>query len=223
MLNDLADHFAVPREKMVRIYNPVDFGKIRQLAEADRNPYAGVGPHLVAVGRLSSEKGYDLLLDAMALVHEALPHAQLTILGTGPLEAALRAQQGSLGLAEVVRFVGFAPNPYPYFRHADLFVLSSHYEGFPNALLEALTLGTRVVATDCPGGVREILRGCSGYKLVNRGDPPLLADAILQVLMENGHHAPRVEKPCPLSEFDIPCIMAQYEALFQKVIDACPA
>jgi glycosyltransferase involved in cell wall biosynthesis len=95
-------------------------------------------------------------------------------------------------------------------------VLSSRYEPFGLVTVEALALGTRVVATDCPGGVREILRDCSGYRLVKEGDPGILADAILQTVMGKRR---QVKENNDVSRFDVVGIVAQYEALFHKVID----
>ena len=223
MLEDLAQSVGIPRNKMVRIYNPVDLQRISELSLNHSNPYCGDGPHLLAVGRLSREKGYDLLLDAMAMVHQALPYAKLTVLGTGPLEGALLAQRTSLGLSEVVRFIGFEPNPYPYFRRADLFVLSSRFEGFPNALLEALALGTRAVAADCPGGAREIAGHFSGCTFVRSEDAAALARGILDILSEDRSKTREGNEQVRSEEFAVHHITAQYEALFQKVIDASPA
>ena len=223
MLEDLARSAGLSRDKLFRIYNPVDLQRITELSLNRSNPYCGDGPHLLAVGRLAREKGYDVLLDAMALVHQAIPHAQLTILGTGPLRETLLAQRNRLGLTEVVRFIGFEPNPYPYFRHADLFVLSSRYEGFPNALLEALVLGTRAIATDCPGGAREVAAHFPRCFFVKSENAGTLATAILDVLSADRSKTRQENAQVRPEAFDLYHVTAQYEALFQRVIDARPA
>jgi glycosyltransferase involved in cell wall biosynthesis len=216
ILNDLADHFGLPRNKLLRIYNPVAVEAIRQRAEA-ANPYTGSGPHVLAAGRLSKVKGFDLLLEAMALVRKRVPGAQLTILGEGPLDSELKAQRGRLGLTDAVCFAGFQSNPYPYFKHADLFVLSSRYEGMPLVLLEALALGTFVVATDCPGGVREVLARSAVGELVPTRDAQLLAEAIIKGC-ERPRKDPGAEaREAVLDEFRIERVMAIYEGLFSQL------
>jgi len=214
LLNDLAEHYAVPRHKMVRIYNPVDIGGIRQQAHAGVNPYSGPGPHLVAAGRLAQQKGFDLLLEAMGLVRQAVPTVRLTLLGDGALEFELKQQCARLGLRESVHFVGFQPNPYPYFKHADLFVLSSRYEGLPVVVLEALACGTPVVAADCPGGTREILAGSEMGFLVPNANPLRLAKGIITACKEAGKNSSKAEGlEKLLNKFSIEEIVRSYDAL----------
>jgi glycosyltransferase involved in cell wall biosynthesis len=156
MKEDLLRCFDLPAEKLVRIHNPLDLDWIRAQAEVGGSPYCADGPHLVTAGRLAREKGFDLLLQAMQTVTQTLPTARLSILGEGPLEAELKQMATQLGVGQAVEFVGFQQNPWPYFKHADVFVLASRYEGLPNALLEALALGVPAVVADCPSGLREI-------------------------------------------------------------------
>ncbi len=214
VLNDLANEFGVSREKMVRIYYWVDVDQIRRLAEACGNPYFSTCPRLVAAGRLTEQKGFDVLLNAMKVVHQAFPAARLTILGEGPLESILKAQAERLGLRDVVHFAGFQLNPYPCFKHADLFVLSSRYEGLPNVILEALALGTPVVAMDCPGGVREILDGCALGWLVTKPDALKLAQTIISALGSSKNIARGGELvESIISRFGIERAVRDYETL----------
>jgi len=214
VLDDLADTFAVPRSKLVRVYNPVDLELARRLAEGGGNPYPGSGPHLIAAGRLAREKGFDLLLDAMPLVHAAVADADLTILGEGPLRSDLLDQRDKLGLAGVIQLPGFQPNPYPYFKHADLFVLPSRWEGFGLAAIEALAVGTPVVATDCPGAVREVLAGCPIARLVPPSNPKALAEAIIAALKspQSGFDSPKSLNSF-LSRFDVKTVLREYEEI----------
>jgi glycosyltransferase involved in cell wall biosynthesis len=140
-------------------------------------------PCLVAIGRLTPQKDMATLLEAMALVRSR-HKARLLILGDGPLRMALEQQRKRLGLDEVVQFVGFAAHPAAYLARARLFVLSSRWEGSPNALTEALALGCPVVATDCPHGPRELLRDGALGRLVPVGDVTTLAGAISTALGE---------------------------------------
>jgi glycosyltransferase involved in cell wall biosynthesis len=217
MVNDMAEHFAVPREKLVRIYNPVDIDRIRELGNSDKNPYSGPGPHLVAVGRLTKQKGFDILIDAMPHILERLPNARLTILGQGHLHKDLTRQAQRLGLTESVEFVGFQKNPWTYLRHADLFVLPSRYEGTPNVLLEALALGKSVVAADCPGAMREIQDNDQRLVLVPPENASALAEAVVAMCrIASPGAGPMNTSPACLGMFDVRQIVGEYSRLFQS-------
>ncbi len=215
MMNEMVEHFSVPREKLVRIYNPVDTQRVRQLSQTGGNPFCGPGPHLVAAGRVCRAKGFDVLLDAMPAVREHLPDAQLAILGEGRLRAKLEEQVQRLGLGQSVRFLGFQQNPWLYFRHADLFVLPSRYEGLPNVVLEALALETPVVAADCPGAIREV-QNCSDEMVVVRPeDPKALAEAIVSVCRRpKGWREFGGRTQPDLSKFDLQHAVGEYSKLF---------
>jgi glycosyltransferase involved in cell wall biosynthesis len=214
MVNDMAENFNVPREKLVRIYNPVDVNRIRELAEAGENPYRGPGPHLVAAGRLTRQKGFDILIDAMPHIIEFLPKARLTILGHGHLYKDLTRQAQRLGLTETVSFAGFQKNPWPYLRHADLFVLPSRYEGTPNVLLEALALGKPAVAADCPGAMREIQDSDQRLVLVPPENASALAEAVVSMCRVASPGAgPMNTSPAWLRMFDVRQIIGEYGRL----------
>jgi glycosyltransferase involved in cell wall biosynthesis len=214
VVDDLAENFSIPRNKLARIYNPVDIGLTRRLADASGNPYSGGGPHIVAAGRLAKEKGFDVLLDAMPSVRAATSGADLTILGEGPLKSDLLAQRERLGLGGVVHLAGFLPNPHPHFKHADLFVLSSRYEGFGLVAIEALAVGTPVVATDCPGAVREILADCLLARLVPPSDPQALARGIIAALKSaRSRLESRQGLDSFLSRFEVKTVLREYEEI----------
>jgi len=213
IVEDMALHFAIPREKLACIYNPVDVSMLRQLAAAQPNPYQGSGPNLVATGRLRKEKGFDLLLDAWPQVAQRFPGVRLALLGEGPEENALRAQAVALGIERQINFLGFKQNPWPYFSNADLFILPSRLEGMPNALLEALALGTPAVAADCPGAVREIKDAVGAVDLVASEDSRALAAGIISALCRRGDQ-PGSRQLGALDRFDAQQIAAQYSALF---------
>ena len=178
MRDDLVVHHGLDADRTVVIHNPLDLTRISAaLAMPDQGGASPPGLlRMVAAGRLVNQKGFDLLLDALALALRRDMH--LTILGDGPLRADLAARARDLRITERVQFVGFVPNPYPTIAAADLFVLSSRYEGFPNVVLEALACGTPVVATPAPGGVREILDGVAGCIVADEVSAEALADAL---------------------------------------------
>jgi glycosyltransferase involved in cell wall biosynthesis len=145
-------------------------------------------PVIVAVGRLVKQKDYPSLLRAIQLLRKSC-NARAMILGEGPERAHLECLVAELGLGDVLALPGYVRNPHRYVARAAVSVMSSRWEGFGNVLVEALAVGTPVVATDCPGGPAEILdRGRYGT-LVPVGNPGSLADAIAQVLLEPPNRA----------------------------------
>jgi glycosyltransferase involved in cell wall biosynthesis len=175
MRDDLTTCFGIAASSTVVIHNPVDRTRISTALAASCEAPPG-RPHAIAAGRLVSQKGFDLLIDALAVAQRRDLH--VTILGEGPLQADLVKQAAARGVGDRVHFAGFQPNPYPTIAAADLFVLSSRYEGFPNVVLEALACGTPVVATPAPGGVREILDGVDGCTVASDVSAAALAQAI---------------------------------------------
>jgi glycosyltransferase involved in cell wall biosynthesis len=134
---------------------------------------------IVAAGRLHPQKGFCYLLEAIReLIQRGRRQIYLRILGTGPLEPELNANIARQGLKPNVALTGFRQNPLPYFRQADLFCLSSLYEGMPNALVEAMLCRVPVIATDCPSGPREVLADGHLGRLIPPADSHALAEAI---------------------------------------------
>lgn len=135
---------------------------------------------IVAVGRLAWEKGFDRLLDALALLPDSFPW-QLALVGDGEMRARLQQQTEKLGIADHVMFLGFLANPYPYIESADVLALSSHFEAYPSVILEAFALGTPVVAVDCPTGPAELLGPGRGV-LVPQDAPQAMASGIIDLI-----------------------------------------
>ncbi len=173
----------VPEGLVVVIPNPIDLAELEAGARAGvaHRWAAGPIPLLVSVGRLELQKGHSVLLEAVRRVR-ARREVRLVVFGEGPERAALEAETRRLGIAEAVEWAGFDPNPFPTLARADLFVLPSLWEGFPNALLEAMALGRAVVASDCPWGPRELLADGACGLLVPPADPAALAEAIERLL-----------------------------------------
>jgi glycosyltransferase involved in cell wall biosynthesis len=213
MGEELANHFNVPRKKLVRIYNPVDFEMVYRMAAKDGNPFAGSGPFLITAARLERQKGLDILLEAMPLVVKKFPDVGLYILGDGPLRAELQKQALRLNLAGI-RFMGFQENPWIYSRNADLFVFPSRYEGLPNALLEAMALGVPIVASDSVGGLRELQRSAKQMILVPPENPSALAQGIISALRQfkNCRCTPE-ESAGVLREFKVQQVVSEYSEL----------
>jgi glycosyltransferase involved in cell wall biosynthesis len=183
--DDLARVIRIPRDRIRVIYNPVvTLDLLRQARAPVDHPWFGPGepPVILAVGRLTPAKDYPTLLRAFVLVRQARA-ARLVILGEGELRGTLEALVRDLGLEDSVSLPGFVQNPYAFMARAKVFILSSAWEGFGSALVEALACGLPVVSTDC-GGPAEILEGGKFGRLVPVGDPQVMAEAILSTMAE---------------------------------------
>lgn len=211
-----------PRPGQVEcIHNPVDAERLAAAAAQAASPFVGPGPHVLAMGRLTHQKGFDLLLDAVARVRASGVPARLTIVGVGELEAELRGKAAALGLADVVTFAGFQEHPERYFAHADVFVLSSRYEGMPNVVLEALACGLPIVAFDCPHGVSEIVRDGVNGRLLPAEDVGALATALGDVLRDpDAIRRMRAAAPESIHAFTAPVVSARWNAIFVELTGA---
>lgn len=136
---------------------------------------------LIAVGRLTTQKGFDVLLNAIYEIRER-EDFHLWLLGQGPDETLLKDMASKLKIEDRVSFLGFQPNPYPYFEKADIFVLSSRWEGFGNVITEAMSTGCAIVATDCNYGPSEIITHNQNGILVAVEDAQALATAIVNLI-----------------------------------------
>jgi len=184
VLEDTARLAGLTAGQLTVIRNPVVSPRLGELAgEAVDHPWAHDDsvPLILAAGRLTEQKDFDTLVRAFAIVRRARP-ARLVILGDGRLRGKLEARISELGLTDDVALPGFTPNPYAWMARADLFVLSSAWEGSPNVLTEALALGTPSVSTDCPSGPREVLAGGRFGPLVPVGAVEALGQAMLATL-----------------------------------------
>ncbi|MBD0318045.1 MAG: glycosyltransferase, partial [Thermoleophilia bacterium] len=167
----------IDAERVHVVRNGVDLERLRERA-AEPSPLPDArAPRVVAVGRLSQEKAFDLLLEAHAAARTGVPH-ELVILGEGPLLTSLRALADALGTRDSVLLPGYVPNPFPVVAGAAAFVLSSRTEGATLSLIEALALGVPVIATRCGSGVEEVLGHGDFGLLVEPGSPRALTEAL---------------------------------------------
>jgi GalNAc-alpha-(1->4)-GalNAc-alpha-(1->3)-diNAcBac-PP-undecaprenol alpha-1,4-N-acetyl-D-galactosaminyltransferase len=180
-------------------------------------------PSLVAMGRLHHQKGFDLLLQAFHQIQAKYPDWQLTILGEGPIRSELEALRAQLGLVERVHLPGQVENVNDYLRQADLFVLSSRFEGFPMALCEAMACGVTVLSTDCLSGPSEIIREAIDGVLVTVDDVDALAEG-LDDLMGNLAKRQRLAQAAPqiLERFGLERVMGMWSDVIAQVIAGTP-
>ena len=158
--------------KAVTLQNPFDIKEVTLLPGRDEAALPSKEPRpLISMGREDSVKGVWHLLKSFALVHEKLPDTRLMIIGKGEFEPYKELAE-KLGVNEDVFFTGLKKNPYPYLKKGTLYVLTSYYEGFPNAMVEAMSMGLPVIATDCKTGPREILEDRYGILIPNMEPEP---------------------------------------------------
>jgi len=211
----LSERLGISRSTIRVIYNPIDCELIRNLSynppehqwfQEDRIPV------VLAVGRLTAAKDHKTLVRAFARVR-LKRKVRLVILGEGECRAELEALVKQLDLNDCVSIPGFAENPFQYMRRAQVFVLSSAWEGLPGVLLQAMACGTRVVSTNCKSGPSEILEHGKWGDLVPVGDDTALADCIEKNLDEEKI----VDLEDRLQAFSPPKILDAYTAeLFSK-------
>lgn len=160
------------------LLNPFDIREVTELAERERAeiPWEG-GRILTSMGREDEVKGFWHLIKIYARVHEKLPDTRLMIIGKGEFEQ-YRELAYRLGIGEEVYFTGLKKNPYPYLKTSTLYMLTSYYEGFPNAMVEAMALGIPVIATDCMTGPGEILEDRYGILIPTMNPEPCMTTEI---------------------------------------------
>ena len=177
--NDLALLTGIDASTLTIVYNPV-LKPAEPIRRAD-HAWRPEGVRVLSVGNFKAVKNYPMLLQAFANFSTGR-EAQLMILGDGPLRNELTEAAAELGIANRLIMPGFVLDPWPYYASADLFALSSDYEGYPLVLVEALLSGLNVVSTDCLSGPREILEGGRYGLLVRVGDAEALARAMVESL-----------------------------------------
>ena len=181
--DDLARLSGLCRSRFTVIHNPVPVTGAGTARGTDSPWGDWRGKRIITVGRMKAQKNHALLVRAFQRLLQHVD-ARLMILGVGELAGTLAEQVAAAGLQDRVLLPGYIQDPTPYYESADLFVLSSDYEGFGNVIVEALAAGLPVVSTDCPGGPAEILQSGRYGRLVPVGDEAALAAAMAQALVE---------------------------------------
>lgn len=204
----------VPVENIRVIPNPIALPPVAPRPRRSERE----GRVLLGMGRLTAQKGFDLLLKAFAQVASRYPEWTLRILGEGEARRDLEALARQLGISERVALPGYMQETIPELRQADLFVLPSRYEGFPNALCEAMAVGLPVIAADCRSGPRDIIRQNVDGLLVPVESVSALAGA-LDRLMGDPAERRRLADCAPqvCQRFGEEQVMNQWEELLQTV------
>src|ERR1044071_1449514 len=213
LTEEAAPYFSGFMDGRVRVMpNPIP--EAARLAHDEPETRHKTGRTLLAMGRLAYEKGFDLLLQAFALIAKRQPRWCLQIWGEGPVRSELEHCASALGLRERVQFGGFTKYPFKVMRQADLFVVPSRCEGFSNVLAEAMACGLAVVSFDCPSGPRHIVRDGIDGRLVPPPDVPAMA-ATLERLMEDEQERQRlaVNALKSVERFGIERVMNLWEQL----------
>lgn len=174
---------------------------------------------LLSLGRLAAEKQVTQIVDTFARLASRFPEWDLHIHGEGPLHAQLAAGIGALGLGDRIRLMGRTDAPWQTMAAADAFVMASAYEGFPNALLEAVAIGLPSISTDCRSGPREISDEGRVVRLVPTDDLAALAGALDKLLGDPSLRR-RLSETGPGSvrrRFSLPTVLARWDELFAAV------
>jgi glycosyltransferase involved in cell wall biosynthesis len=183
MKEEIIKYYNQPKNEIIVTINPIDEDLIQNQIIHANNPYQDNKINVIVSGRISKEKGQDILLEAFKYVVNQNNRFKLNILGdVGDKEyyEELLKIINDFNIVEYVEFLGFKSNPYPYYKYADLLVLPSRWEGLPNVVLEALYLQTPVVVTNCiPFFQRLINEGINGY-IVDIDDIKGMSNAILE-------------------------------------------
>jgi glycosyltransferase involved in cell wall biosynthesis len=212
---DLISYAPIGNKSTV-IGNPVDIDLLQRKASEPCKPPDG-RPALLAVGRLAYQKGFDMLIAGLPRILDAFPNAHLTILGEGPERGHLENDAAALGVRARVTFLGVVENPWKLMSRADLIISSSRYEGFANAVLEALACARPVVATDSAGAIRDlVVDDVTGWLCEGRPDARSLAARIIHGLNNTQTLQPGKIAEFVRARYSPEHILPEYEELFLR-------
>lgn len=223
---NLVNRYKLKPEDIKVIYNPIDLNKIKdkiennQLEDKYQDLFKSDRKNIINVGRLVPQKDQASLIKAFAKVNQQID-SRLIILGEGPLEAELKKLAQDLNVAQYVHFVGFQKNPYLFFDAADLFVLTSTFEGFGHVLAEAFATGTPVVSTNCKSGPAEVLDNGKYGRLAEVGNINDIAENILSILnLDKQSLNDIIDKGYQRAQFfNAEDIVKQYQLTFEDILN----
>ena len=217
----LVQDFKIDKEKLTIIYNPFDIKQIQKLSQNDvslqyfeehKDYYI-----IISIGRLERQKNYKFLLESFSLIKDE--NIRLVILGQGSLRDELMKIVQEKGIEKKVDFIGFQENPFSWIAKADLFVLSSDWEGFGNVIVEAMCCGTPVISTDCPSGPNEIITHNQNGFLVPMNDKSALIRAILRMKEKPEMRESFCDQAFEtIKQFDMNKIVRKYEKTFEEIL-----
>lgn len=204
------------KRSIVVIHNPIVRDDLQELsAKVADHPFFAQSdyPVVLGVGKLLPQKDFDSFLKAIASL-SGVREVRAVILGEGAERPKLEKLRNDTGLKEIVDFPGYCENPYAFMAAADIFLLSSRWEGFPTVLVEALAVGQRIISTDCPSGPREILLDGMLGRLVPVGDYSAMAEAIDAALRAPAQIS---ENRRRAADFVVETAVRRYRELFARV------
>ena len=213
--------YGVHRANAVTIHNPIDLEVMHKTATTFREqpPMASkIAPLIVAIGRLTHQKGFDRILRSVARLDGSWT---LAILGEGEDRQQLELQAKQLGIEDRVLMPGFVSDPIQWLVHADVFVLPSRWEGFGHVVVEAMAAGTPVVAFDCPHGPRDIIEHGESGLLAEADNENDLTTAIHRVLHDSTFARRLVSRAyASIDRFSIARISRDYFEVFERLLDS---
>lgn len=211
MTLDLLNNINIDRNKIIEINNPVDIKKINKLSNENINiEFNDEERNLLCVGRLVKQKGFDLIIEVISNLNNK--NIKLYILGEGIEKEKLERLIKKKKLERQVFLLGRKENPYIYMKKADLFILSSRYEGFPNVLIEANACGLYAICNNCLGGINEIIKENINGNIIDFRDVSLTTDIILNKLASSKNKEEILQTV--KNRYSLEIIISKYQFLF---------
>jgi len=212
MKEDLIGHYGLSDKKITVVNNPLNSTEIlsKLSEEKEKNLLMDNKINIIAIGNLRRQKGFDKLLEVMNYMDNRF---HLNIVGEGIERHNLEAKIAALELQDSISLLGFQSNPYLFMKEADIVVLSSNYEGFPNVILEANVCSKFVVAYNCPGVSDEIIQNGVNGILVEYGNVELLARALIKYASVSHDEQAIIAST---KKYNVKNIVKKYEEIFIK-------